>query len=97
MSETNTPPSFDNMAVALAIAASKLRLDLEQMEFLAARIELSTMGTSIACSELQRNLDLIVAAHYFFKDNAAAEPEVRAMVLRKKNGRWGLFARAAVV
>ncbi len=36
-------------------------------------------------------------AHHFFKDNAAVEREVRAMVLRKKNGRWAMFARAAVV
>ena len=87
------PPSFDAIAVALALAASKLRLDLEQMEFLTARINLSPMGTALAVQELQRNLDLIVAAHHFFKDNAAAEPEIRAMVLRKKSGRWGMFAR----
>jgi hypothetical protein len=88
------PPSFDAIAVALALAASKLRLDVEQMELLAARINLSPMGTSLAISELKRNLDLIVHAHHFFKDNATAEPEVRAMILRKKNGRWGMFARA---
>jgi hypothetical protein len=97
MPEKKPPPSFDDIAVALALAASKLKLDVEQMEFICARVELSRMGTSIATSELQRNLDLIVAAHHFFKDNAAAEPEVRAMVLRKKTGRWGMFARAAVV
>ena len=92
-----TPPTFDAIAVALALAASKLRLDLEQMEFLTARIGLSPMGTALAVQELQRNLDLIVHAHHFFKDNSAVEPEVRAMVLRKKSGRWGMFARVAVV
>lgn len=91
------PPSFDHIAVALALAASKFRLDIEQMELLAARVGVSPMGTSLAISELQRNLDLLVHAHHFFKDNSAVEPEVRAMVLRKKNGRWAMFSRAAVV
>lgn len=91
------PPSFNDIAVALALAASKLKLDLEQMEFIAARIALSPMGTSLACSELQRNLDLIVSAHHFFKDNAGAEPEMRAVARRKKSGRWAMFARAAAI
>jgi hypothetical protein len=95
--EEKLPPSFDAIAVALALAASKLRLDLEQMEFIAARINLSPMGCSLAVSELQRNLDLIVHAHHFFKDGAPAEREIRGMVLRKKNGRWSMFARAAAV
>lgn len=97
MPEVKPPPSFDDMAVALALAASKLKLDLEQMEFIAARIELSPMGTSLAIMELKRNLELIVSAHQFFRESAAAEPEVRMMVRRKKNGRWGMFARAAVI
>jgi hypothetical protein len=92
-----TPPCFDDIAVALALAASKLKLDLDQMELIAARINLSPMGCSIAVSELKKNLDLIVHAHHFFKNNSAAENEVRAMVLRKKSGRWGMFARAAAV
>jgi hypothetical protein len=92
-----TPPSFNDIAVALALAASKLKLDLEQMELIAARINLSPMGCSIACSELQRNLDLIVHAHHFFREGAPAEREIRSAVLRKKTGRWGMFARAAVV
>lgn len=97
MREGQSPPSFDAIAVALALAASKLRLDVEQMEFLAARIDLSPMGMSLATSELQRNLDLIVHAHHFFKDNASAETEIRAAVLRKKTSRWGWLARAAVL
>ena len=97
MPEEKQPPSFDDIAVALALAAAKLRLDVELMEVLCARVDLSQMGTSIAMSELQRNLDLIVHAHNFFKDNAAAETEMRAMISRKKQGRWSMFARAAVV
>lgn len=91
------PPSFDDIAVALALAASKFRLDVEQMEILAARVGVSPMGTALAISELQRNLDLIVAAHHLFKDGAPAEREVRAVVERKKGGRWSMFARAAAV
>ena len=90
-------PSFDDMAVALALAASKFRLDVEQMELLTARIGVSPMGSAIAIAELQRNLDLVVQAHLFFKENAPAEGEIRALILRKKSGRWATFARAAVI
>lgn len=90
-------PSFDDMAVALALAASKFRLDVEQMELLTARVGVSPMGSAIAIAELQRNLDLVVSAHHFFKESAAAEGEVRAVILRKKNGRWTMFARVAAI
>lgn len=90
-------PLFDDIAVALALAASKFKLDLEQMEILTARIGVSPMGAAIATAELQRNLDLIVAAHHFFREGAPAEKELRAMVLRKKAGRWAMFSRVAVV
>lgn len=97
MLEKKKIPSFDDIAVALALAASKFRLDVEQMELLTARVGVSPMGSAIAVAELQRNLDLVVHAHHFFKDCAASESEVRAMVLRKKSGRWAMFARVAVV
>lgn len=97
MRDAGVPPSFDDIAVALSIAASKLKLDLEQVEFLAARVGVSPMGTSLALLEIQRNIDLIVHAHHFFKDGAPAEREVRAAVDRKKRGRWSMFARAAAV
>jgi hypothetical protein len=90
-------PSFDDMAVALALAASKFRLDVEQMELLTARVGVSPMGSAIAVAELQRNLDLVVSAHHFFRECAAAESEVRALVLRKKSGRWAMFARVAAI
>src|SRR5579859_7254880 len=82
------PPSFDEIAVALKLAATKLRLDLDQMEILAASITLSPMGTSLAVSELKKNLDLVVLAHEFFKDGAAVEPQMRAVLARRKTGRW---------
>jgi hypothetical protein len=97
MPEAQSPPAFNDIAVALALAASKFRLDIEQMELVAARVGVSIMGTSLALTELNRNLDLIVAAHHFFRESASVEREMRAMILRKKNGRWGMFARAAVV
>lgn len=81
-------PSFDEIAVALTLAASKVRLDLDQMEILAARISLSPMGTSLAVAELKRLLDHIAYAHRFFRDNAPAEAEIRAAALRKKRGNW---------
>lgn len=97
MVDKSAPPSFDDIAVALALAAAKLKLDVEMMEVLCARVDLSQMGTSIAMSELQRNLDLVVHAHLFFKNNAAVETEVRAMASRKKTGRWGMFSKAAAL
>ena len=81
-------PSFDEIAVALALAASKVRLDLDQLEILAARVSLSPMGTSLAIAELKRVLDHVAYAHRFFKDNAGAEAEIRAAALRKKRGSW---------
>jgi hypothetical protein len=97
MPNATAEPSFDDIAVALSLAATKFKLDLEQMELLAARVGISQMGTSLACSELQRNLDIIAHAHNFFKDGAAAEREVRAVVDRKKRGRWAMFTRTAAL
>jgi hypothetical protein len=97
MRESGVPPSFDDIAVALKLAASQFKLDLEQLEMIAARVGVSPMGTSLAVAELQRNLDLVVHAHHFFKDGAPAEREVRAAVDRKKRGRWSVFTRAAAV
>jgi hypothetical protein len=97
MRNAGVPPSFDDIAVALSLAASKFRLDVEQMEMLAARVGVSPMGTALAISELQRNLDLLVHAHHLFKDGAPAEREIRAAVDRKKRGRWSMFARVAAI
>lgn len=97
MREIAVPPSFDDIAVALALAASMFRLDLERLEMVAARADLSPMGTSIALAEINRNIDLIVAAHHLFKDGAPAEREIRAAVDRKKRGRWSMFGKVAVV
>lgn len=98
MRESGVPPSFDDIAVALALAASKFKLDVEQMEILTARVGLSPMGAAIAITELQRNLDLLVHAHHLFKDGAPAEREIRAAVDRKKRGRWSFsFGKVAAL
>jgi len=89
--------SFDDIAVALSLAATKLRLDLDQAELLAARIDLSPMGLSLAVTELQRNLNLVAEAHHFFKENAAVEAEMRAVALRRKRRTWFSLSRVAVL
>jgi len=81
-------PTFDDIAIALMLAASKLRLDLEQTEVLAARVGLPQISASLAVAELQRHLDLVVLAHAFFKDNADIEAAIRATVNRKKRLPW---------
>lgn len=81
-------PSFDEMAVAITLAATKVRLDFEQLEIISHRVGLSPMGTTLALTELQKTLDHLAAAHRFLKENAAAEPEIRAMAARKKVGSW---------
>lgn len=81
-------PSFDEMAVAITLAATKVRLDYEQMELLTHRVGLSQMGTTLALAELQKTLNHLAAAHRFLKESAAAESEIRAMTMRKKMGSW---------
>jgi len=88
-------PKFEDIAIALVLAATKLRLDLEQLEYITAKIDLSPMGTAIAVAEMRRNIDLIAHAHAFFKDNAPAEQEIRTVAARKRNGRWPFNLMAA--
>lgn len=97
MPDAASPPSFDDIAVALKLAASKLRLDLEQVQMLGARFEMSNMGIMLAEAELQRNLDLLAHAHHFFKDNAGVENEMRAVAHKKRGGLMSLLTRAAVL
>lgn len=79
MTPSESSETFADMAVALKLAAAKLKLDLEQLEIVAARVGLSPMGSSIAMREMQRNLDLVVGAHEILKSLADREPEVRAL------------------
>ncbi|QOZ25310.1 hypothetical protein [Bradyrhizobium sp. CCBAU 51753] len=88
MPDQAAPPSFDDMAVAITLAATKVRLDFEQMELLSHRVGLSPMGTTLALAELQKTLDHLAAAHRFLKESAAAETEIRAVAARKKMGSW---------
>jgi len=82
------PPTFDDIAVALALAASRLKLDLEQTEILAARIGMPQISASLAVAELQRTFDLVVQAHDFFRENADIETLMRATAARKRRLPW---------
>jgi hypothetical protein len=95
--ETERPSNFDDIAVALTLAATKLRLDLDQAELLAARIDLSPMGLSLAVNELRKTLNLVAQAHHFFKDNAPVEAEMRAVALRGKRRTWFDLRKIAVI
>lgn len=97
MPENERPSSFDDIAVALSLAAAKLKLDLDQAEMLAARIDLSPMGLSLAVNELRKNIDLVAQAHRFFKDNAANETQIRALAARTKRKPWFDFSKVAVL
>lgn len=102
MPETETPPSFADMAVALTLASSKLHLDLVKTKIIADRIGLSRMGYELIVPQFEQDLALIDAAMQLLKDLSAIEPEVRAVISRKKKGRWSVpsfqsFTKAAVV
>ena len=81
-------PTFDDMAVALSLAAARLKLDLDQTETLAYRVGIPEISISLAVAELRRHLDLVVQAHEFFKANADIEALMRATAARKKRLPW---------
>lgn len=78
----SSAPSFEAVAGALSIAASKLKLELDQLELVAARINLSPMGTALSTSEIKKNIELIAFAHEFFKGKTEPKPK-----------RWMFFFR----
>ena len=76
-------PSFAEMAVALALAHSKLGLDLEKTKMIARRISLSHMGLEVTLSSLQRDINLVASALQLLKDMTDVESEVREIIARK--------------
>ena len=84
----NGEPTFAEMAVALSLAHCKLGLDLEKTKIIAERIGLSRMGYELIVPDLQRDIELVQAALQLLKDLSDVEPQVRAIVARKKSQRW---------
>lgn len=78
------PATFDEMAVALALAAGKAKMDVDQLDLVGARIGLSDMGLALCRAELQKNVDLIAAAHELLKSLAPHEQDVRAIAVADK-------------
>jgi len=76
------------MAVALALAHSKLQLDLAQTEIIARRIGLSAMGLSTVVEGLQRDVANVGQATEILKRLSEVEPQVRALMARQTSGRW---------
>lgn len=91
----NDEGSFSEIAVALALAVSKLQLDLAKTKIIADRIGLSRMGYELIVPSLQRDIMLVDQALQLFKEMADIEPQVRAVVARKKRGSWLTLIRGA--
>lgn len=83
-----TPATYADYAVALTLASSKLQLDLAQTRIIAARIGLSDMGLSLVVDGLERDAALVVATVELLKEMSTCEPEIRALLARKRRGRW---------
>jgi len=78
------PATFDEMAVALALAAGKAKMDVDQLDLVGARIGLSDMGLALCRAELQKNVDLIAGAHELLKSLAPHEQDIRAIATKPK-------------
>jgi hypothetical protein len=90
--------SFVDIAVALSLAASKLRLDLMQTEVIAERIGLSKMGLGVALEGLRADVARVEEAQDLLKRMADIEPQVRALIARKESRRWfPSFVRTAAL
>ena len=89
--------SFADIAVALTLLSSKTELDLAKTRMIADRIGLSKMGLQVIVDDLVADAVLVREAIEIFKQLAESEPEVRALLARKRTGRWiSQMARAAV-
>ncbi|CAN7379651.1 hypothetical protein LJR220_003377 [Bradyrhizobium sp. LjRoot220] len=96
MAEIAQPPTIAEMAVALSLAHSKLQLDLAQTEVIARRIGLSKMGLDLVIEGLQRDVACVEHALEMLKQMVEIEPQVRALIARKKTGRWSLASLTKV-
>jgi hypothetical protein len=80
-------PTFAAMAVALTLAKDKLGLDLGKTKIIADRIGLSAMGWELVVIGLEHDVKLVAAAQQLLKDISDLEPEVRALIARRKRSR----------
>lgn len=81
-------PSFAEIAVSLALAMPTLRLAMARTEVIGQRIGISSMGIDVALEALRRDQSNVERALELLKELAEAEPEIRALLARKRNGRW---------
>jgi hypothetical protein len=95
----NPPSSFADIAVAMSLASSKLQLDLAKTKLIAERIGLSRMGYELIIPGIERDVALVIEGAELLKRMSEAESEIRALLERKKRGRWSIFtaAKAAVI
>jgi hypothetical protein len=93
-----TPASYADIAVALTLASSKLQLDLAQTRIIAGRIGLSKMGLELVIEGLERDAALVAGAVELLKTMSTCEPEIRALLARKRRGSWlPSFAQVAAL
>ncbi|MCC8963734.1 hypothetical protein H8A95_15800 [Bradyrhizobium sp. Pear76] len=81
-------PTFAEIAVALTLLKIKAGMDVEKTKLIAERIGLSRMGYELIVPALERDLALVERAMELFQEMSSVEPQIRAVLERKKSGSW---------
>jgi hypothetical protein len=90
-------PSIADIAVAVTIAHSDMGHRFFKTKMIAERIGLSRMGYELIVPAIERDVELVAKAVELLKELAEIEPEVRALIARRKRGSWlSLIKKAAV-
>jgi hypothetical protein len=92
-----SPSSFTDIAVAMHLASSKLQLDLVKTKMIAERIGLSKMGYELLVPGMERDVALVIEGAELLKQMSRVEPEIQALLARKRRGKWGSLLKAAAV
>lgn len=96
--DAGAPATFADIALALKLSAPKLQRDIDRLVQVAERISLSQMGLEVMIADLKRDSDLIAEAVQLFKEMAEVEPQVRAVLARRKMRGWfPSLARVAAI
>lgn len=90
-------PSFADIAVALTLAHSDMGHRLFKTKMIAERIGLSKMGYELLVPSIERDLALVAKGAELLKQLAECEVEVRAVIERKRRGRWSIMSRIAAL
>ena len=98
MPKQNITAPFAEIAVAMTVALGKMRLDLAHTMIVARSVGVSNMGLEVVAAERERDIALIEQSLLLFKEMAEIEPQVRALIDRRKRRSWlPSFAKVAAV